>query len=190
MDLTSLNLTEEQMTELEGHIEGEVSKAKENFKDFVSKEDLTKMTKKETDKVHTEYGKKLKALEDELVKYKPKNKSEAEIELEKRLKILEDKEKEITKKEKVMNIVNQLREQGLPKEFAKYLSDIEDEKLGDEIGNLQKILTDSRIAGSFKPDGHKAKVDSITKEQFNNMGYMERLNLFNSNKDLYEKLSQ
>lgn len=190
MDLTSLNLTTEQMTELEGHITEEVNKGKEGFKDYISKEDLAKITKTETDKIHTEYGKKLKALEDELVKYKPKNKSEAEIELEKRLKILENKEKEISKKEKVINIVNQLKEQGLPKEFAKYLSDVEDEKLGDEIGNLQKILTENKIAGSFKPDGHKSTDISITKEQFNNMGYMERLNLFNNNKDLYEKLSQ
>ena len=190
MDLTTLNLSQEQMTALEGHITEEVSKAKEGFKDYIAKDDMNKLLQSETDKVRTEYSKKLKDSTEELNKYKPKDKSESEIELEKRLKILEDKEKEVAKKEKLLNISDQLKEQGLPSQLAKYLSGVEIDKVETEIGSLKDIFNAAKIDTSYKPDSHKPKVESVTKEQFLKMSYMDRVNLFNSNKDLYNKLSK
>lgn len=186
MDLTTLNLTPEQMTALEGHIGEVTTKAKEGL---ISKEDLTKLTQAEGDKVRTEYSKKLKDTADELNKYKPKQKSEAEIELENRLKVLEDKEKEVQGKEKLLDITTKLNEQGLPSQLGKYLTGVED--VETEINSLKEVFNNLKIDGSFKPDKHnKGAADFITKEQFLKMSYMERMNLFKSNKDLYDRLSK
>ena len=153
-----------------------------------TEEDIKKILQSETDKVRTEYSKKLKDKDDELNKYKPKEKSEAEIELEKRLKVLEDKEKEVNKKEKLLSISDELDKQGLPKQLAKYLQDTED--VTTEIENLKKVFNNSKIDGSFKPDNHTGTKDSITKDQFMKMSYKDRVNLFKTNKELYDRLSK
>lgn len=175
----------------------EITNKEENGKDNLppiatnktyTEEDIKKMLQSETDKVRTEYSKKLKDKDDELNKYKPKEKSEAEIELEKRLKVLEDKEKEVNKKEKLLNISNELDKQGLPKQLAKYLVGVDD--VDTEINSLKEVFNNSKIDGSFKPDNHTGTKDSITKDQFMKMGYADRLNLFKSNKELYDRLSK
>ncbi|MCD2346244.1 capsid assembly scaffolding protein Gp46 family protein [Clostridium guangxiense] len=153
---------------------------------------LNAKVQSETDKVRTEYSKKLKTAEDELNKYKPKEKSDGEIELENRLKVLEDKEKEVSKKEKLLNIENELKEQGLPSGLGKYLTGAEDVKT--EISSLKEIfnntIKNNAIDNSYKPTQHNSQKDSITKEQFLKMSYTDRVNLFKSNKDLYNRLSK
>ncbi|QXE20035.1 DUF4355 domain-containing protein [Clostridium sp. 001] len=190
MDIKELGLNDEQGAKVTEYVTGEVTKAKEAFKDYVSQEDLNKQLQSETDKVRTEYSKKLKDANDEINKYKPVQKSEAEIEMEKRLKVLEDKEKEVARKEKVMNISSKLKEQGLPEQLAKYLSGVENDKVETEIGSLKELFNNAQIQSGFKPDQHKSKEDSITKEQFQKMGLMDRMNLFKTNQELYEKLSK
>ncbi|PJI07665.1 MULTISPECIES: hypothetical protein [Clostridium] len=149
---------------------------------------LNAKVQSETDKVRTEYSKKLKTTEDELNKYKPKEKSQAEIELENRLKVLEDKEKEVSKKERLLNISDELEKQGLPKQLNKYLLEVKD--TATEINSLKEIFNNAKLDNSFKPQSHASTKDSITKEQFLKMGYTDRLNLFKSNKDLYDRLSK
>lgn len=188
MDLSTLNLEQEQITALEGHILEEVTKAKESFKNFISKDEVEKLTQGAGDKVRTEYSKKVKALEDELVKYKPVEKSESELQLEARLKALEDKEKEVQAKEKLLTVSDKLKEQGLPLELAKYLQGAED--VETEINSLKDIFKSNTLENSYKPQNHKSNKEIITKEQFNKMSYIDRMNLFRSNKDLYDKLSK
>ncbi|MBV4427610.1 hypothetical protein KM792_11140 [Clostridium tyrobutyricum] len=190
MDIKDLNLNEDQTKGVNKYITEQITKTKEDYKDYLPKDDVNKLIEAETSKIKNTYDEKLNVAEKELKKYKPKDKSEAEIELEKRLKILEDKEKEVAKKEKVMNVSIKLKEQGLPEQLSKYLSDIEDDKLSNEIGNLKEIFTNSKIDNSFKPDSHKSKSISITKEQFKKMGIMERMDLYKNNKELYDKLSK
>lgn len=153
-----------------------------------TEEDIKKILQSETDKVRTEYSKKLKDKDDELNKYKPKEKSETEIELENRLKVVEDKEKEVSKKEKLLDITNKLTEQGLPSELGKYLTGAED--VETEIKSLKKVFNNNKIDGSFKPENHAGTKDSITKDQFMKMGYADRLNIFKTNKELYDRLSK
>ncbi|ADK14735.1 DUF4355 domain-containing protein [Clostridium ljungdahlii] len=188
MDFKELGLSDEQSAKITEYVTGEVSKAKEGFKDYVSQEDLNKSIQSETDKVRTEYSKKLKDATDELNKYKPVEKSDGEIEMEKRLKVLEDKEKEVAQKEKVMNISNKLEERGLPKQLSKYLVGAED--LETSMAEIKELFNNAQIQNGFKPDSHKSKEDSITKEQFQKMGLMDRMNLFKTNQELYEKLSK
>lgn len=194
MDIKELNLNEEQLKGVQDYVTeytaGEVTKAKEAFKDYVSKDEVEKLTQSVSDKVRTDYSKKLKDANDELVKYKPKDKSEAEIALENRLKTLEDKEKEVANKEKLLNISDKLKEQGLPPQLAKYLSGVENDKVETEVNNLKTLFNNLALNNSFVPSSHKAKNESITKEQFKKMSMAERENLYTTNKELYNKLSE
>jgi hypothetical protein len=156
------------------------NKAKEGL---FSEEDVTKRIQSETDKVRTDlHTKKIKPLEEELLKYKPKDKSEAEKELERRLAELETKQKEIDNKEKSMKVQELLTNANMPKDLSKYLS------LGDDtetsIKEVVNILTQHL---SYKPTNHK-KTDNVTKEQFSKMGYKEREKLAEENPELYETL--
>lgn len=150
--------------------------------------EVDKLIQSEQDKVRTEYSKKLKETQDELVKYKPKEKSEAELTLEARLKALEDKEKEVSRKEKTLDIAKKLDEQGLPSTLSKYLVGAED--VETEIGNLKQVFNSNLIDSSFKPKAHNGGGDAITKEQFLKMNYADRVNLFKTNEDLYKRLSK
>lgn len=150
--------------------------------------EVDKLLQSEADKVRTEYSKKLKDTTEELNKFKPKDKSPEEITLETRLKALEDKEKEISQKEKALNISKKLEEQGLPSQLSKYLIGVEDAET--EINGLKEVFNSNLISNSFKPKIHTGTGDSITKEQFLKMNYTDRVNLFKSNKDLYERLSK
>ena len=82
-----------------------------------------------------------------------------------------------------------LKEQGLNTDLAKYI------KTDDDIDFFKNLINDSvktQIQQKLGKSSYKPPVDNnlntITKEQFNKMGYKERLNLYNTNKELYEKL--
>ena len=83
-----------------------------------------------------------------------------------------------------------LKEQGLNTDLAKYI------KTDDDIDFFKNLINDSVKAevknklgnSSYKPPVVDNNLSTITKEQFNKMGYKERLNLYNTNKELYEKL--
>lgn len=172
MDLSTLGITPEQMTALQGHIS----------------ESNTTYGQSEGDKVRTDYTKKMKLIEDELVQYKPVAKSEGEIALDLRIKEFEDKEKAMSGKEKLADITSKLAAQGLPSELAKFLQGAENVETG--ITSLKEIFTNLKIDGGFKPVNHTGGADSITKEKFNKMGYGEKTSLYASNPDLYARLSK
>ena len=83
-----------------------------------------------------------------------------------------------------------LKEQGLNTDLAKYI------KTDDDIDFFKNLINDSvqeKVKNklghsSYKPPVNNDSLNTITKEQFNKMGYKERLNLYNTNKELYEKL--
>ncbi|AKN32318.1 hypothetical protein Ccar_16190 [Clostridium carboxidivorans P7] len=187
MDLTTLNLNEEQMTALEGHILEEVTKAKDSFKEYIPKDEVEKLTQGAGDKVRTEYSKKMKALEDELVKYKPVEKTEKEIEVENRLKALEKREKMAEAKEKLLTVSDKLKEQGLPQQLSKYL--VGAEEMETEINSLKEMFNNLVLNNSFIPNGHKSKNESNTFEEFKKMTYDGKLNLMQTNRELYDKYS-
>ena len=85
---------------------------------------------------------------------------------------------------------NKLKESGLNTDLARFI------KEDSDIDFFKNLINDSVKAevknklgnSSYRPpvvDNHSS---TITKEQFNKMGYKERLNLYNENKELYEKL--
>lgn len=159
MELTELNLTEEQLSNVQ------------------------KLIQSETDKVRTDYSKKLKDVNEELNKYKPKEKTPDEISLEERIKALETREAEIASKEKATKLADELTTKGVPAELAKYLgADVN----AEEVATL---LNAHFLNGNFKPQNHGGS-DGITREQFKKMSYMEKAALFEKNPALYKTLSK
>lgn len=163
MNLTELNLTEEQMASVQ------------------------KFVQSETDKVRTDYSQKLRTVNEELAKYKPAEKTESEKALEERLKALEDREAELAAKERSQKIVSKIKAKGLPEELAQYLTigdniDEDVEKVGAALGNYF-------LNANYKPESH-ASNKGITREQFSKMSYMERSKLYKENPELYKMLAQ
>lgn len=163
MELNELNLSEEQLASVQKYVQSE------------------------TDKVRTDYSKKLKTANDELAKYKPVEKSETEKALDERIKALEAKEAELNAKERNQQIASKLKAKGLPEEFAQFITVGEDidsdiEKVGTALGNYF-------LNANFRPESH-ASNKGTTKEQFKRMSYMERAKLFRENPELYKMLAQ
>lgn len=104
MELTELNLSEEQLQGVQAILQSE------------------------GDKIRTKYNKEIKELKEKL----PVEKTEAEIALEKREKALEEKEQAIVKQEQLNQLSKQLSDKGINGELAKYLNVAEDGQL-DEI---------------------------------------------------------
>ncbi|MBY6932946.1 hypothetical protein FDB44_14720 [Clostridium botulinum] len=63
--------------------------------------------------------------------------------------------------------------------------------LDEQLKSLKdgyKDLFESTVSGTT-PENNESSSSGITKEQFNKMGYKERVYLYNTNKDLYTQLS-
>ena len=161
MELNELNLTEEQLANVQ------------------------KLIQSAEDKVRTKYSTELKTVKEELSQWKPKEKTQEEKDLETRIKNLELKEAELSAKEAKVRIKSKLEEKGLPTGLADYLrleTDEDIEKVGGELANYF-------LNNGVKPTNH-AKSKPVTKEQFRNMSYAQRVQLYNDNPELYKALAK
>lgn len=178
MELTELNLNEEQTNGVQEYV-------KEVLKNEGDK------IKTDYSKINDDYDNQIKELNitiEDLKGKLPVEKSETELALEKRLKAIEDKEKEVSKKERYNNLNSGLTNKGLSNELAKYLNieGVEDlEGYVDEVANVI-----GKQLKSFKPSNTSHIPTNITKEQFNKMGYMEKIKIYNENKELYNLLNK
>lgn len=162
MELNELNLNEEQMSGVQ------------------------KIIQSKEDKLRTEYTKQIKELKAKL----PVEKSETEIELENRLKALEDREKALQKQEQQAKLNKSLEEKGLNPQLSNYLNMEGVEDLETYLDELFKVVVGEENKNTYKPSTHNSTNGGVTKEEFNKMGYKERLDLYNSDRDLYNSLSR
>lgn len=152
----------------------EFIQAMEEMKEgLFTEEELQKRIQSETDKVRTEYSKKVKELQDKI----PAEKSEQEL-------ALEAKEEELKKLEKSLTIKSVLQKHHLPEVFSKYL-DFEDAELFEK--EIAEILNGQMLQNSYKPKDHKPHI-GISKEQFRSMNYAERMELSQNDPVLFETL--
>ena len=125
-------------------------------------------------------------------------------EQEKASKLLELKEKELNDKirafesEKLLNeTTKQLASKNLPIEFAEMLKGNDAEKTFENIQlfetkfneAVEKVVTE-RLRGNVPKTTTSSSVTSITKEQFKKMDLMQRQELFNNDRELYNELSK
>ena len=124
-------------------------------------------------------------------------------EQEKASKLLELKEKELNDKirafenERLLNETSkQLASKNLPIQFAEMLKGNDAEKTFENIQlfeakfneAVEKVVTE-RLRGNVPKTTTSSSNPSITKEQFRSMSYMEKMNLYNENKDLFNELN-
>ena len=85
---------------------------------------------------------------------------------------------------------NKLKESGLNTDLARYIKEDSDiDFFKNLINNSVQAEVKNKLGKSnYKIPAVDNNLNTITKEQFNKMGYKERLNLYNTNKELYEKL--
>ena len=136
----------------------------------------------EGDKIRTSYSQKIKDLEGKL----PKEMTDEEKALADRIKALEDKEKELNKRERLTKVESTLENKGINKELSKYLN-LDTDDLETYLNDVVKTM-ESQV--NFKPSGHINGGTKITKEDFKNMSYTDRVNLYSTNKPLYDALSK
>jgi pyridoxine 5'-phosphate synthase PdxJ len=136
-----------------------------------TQEQVDKMVQSERDKIRTDYTKQIKELQGKL----PEEKDEKEVNLEKRLKTLEQKEKMMELKEK-------LQGKGFDQSLSEFINP------NSDIEKLAEILKVQQNQ-NYVPGNHKSTESSLTKEQFQNMGYTERAKIYNDSPELYKKLS-
>ena len=152
-----------------------------------TKAQVEKLLQSETDRIRTEYSKKLKDVNEELSQYKPKEKSDSEKALEERIAKLEAREKELANKEQSMTLASKLKEKNLPTGLAQYLNVGDDmDKTIDEVGAM---FGNYFLDGTNRPTNHSTN-KGITKKEFQKMGYAERAKLYSENPQLYEALSK
>ncbi|WP_195964645.1 hypothetical protein [Clostridium cuniculi] len=144
---------------------------------------VNKVIQSETDKVRTEYSKKIKELESKL----PVEPSEEEKAFQERIKALEERERAIAQKEFETELQGKLKDKGLNEQLSKYLNVQGVEDLETYLEEVAKVIG-NQIEG-YKPRGHESNV-GVTKEQFSKMSYVERMNLFETNRQLYDTLSK
>ena len=145
------------------------------WKENMTKEEFEKAIQSAEDTVRTHYTKKVKDLESKL----PTQKTEKEL-------ALEQKEQELLAKEREYKIKDMLETNQLPTGLSKYISAEDVDTAGTEIST---ILNEYLLNNSHKPTKHNNGGDSITKEQFKNMNYSERIKLEQTNPELYKKLA-
>ena len=124
-------------------------------------------------------------------------------EAEKQRKLFEKQVKEFeeTKRafenERLLNETSkQLASKNLPIEFAEMLKGNDAEKTFENIQlfeakfneAVEKVVTE-RLRGNVPKTTISSNTTSITKEQFRSMSYMEKMNLYNENKELFNELN-
>ena len=147
------------------------------------KEAVTKLIQSETDRVRTDYVRKLKDVENEVQKYKPVEKSEAEKALEARIAALESKEAELSAREQKMALQGKLKARGLDPNLATYLN------LGENEEESLNQISSYFLGTSTVPTGH-TESKGITKKEFSQMDYNQRMKIFQENPVLYKSLSE
>ena len=89
-----------------------------------------------------------------------------------------------------------LASNNLPVEFADFLISDSDEATTQRVDLFKNAfneavekLVNERLKGNT-PKSSASTTNTMTKEKFRSMSYKEKMDLYNNNKDLFEKLSK
>lgn len=154
---------------------------------------------KELDRVRNEYGKKVKAKEQELNSLKTANMTEAE----KQAQALEDARNEITQKERLLLerenklfAVDALKNAELPHSFLEFVTSDSEDVTTERIGLLKSTFdaeVQKAVDDAFKQKGRtvaKGTGGTVTAQDFENMTYQQRVELLKTDPALYQTLSE
>ena len=141
---------------------------------------LEKFKKEELPKLQEEY-------------YKQKT-GEGMTQEQKQMKALQDEIKQMkaekAENERIKANAIKLKDKGLNTDLAKYINEDSDIEFFE---NLINSTVDSKVKEKLSDSAYKPPIgenETITKEQFDKMSYTEKLNLYNTDKELYKSLSK
>lgn len=174
------------------------TKTEETKTEALTLEDVQKMIQSETDKVRTEYSKKLKAEEEtkrELeLKLMSKDDREKALEQDKETKF-QEMEAKLQKMQMEVQTVDLLKTNDLPLDFKDFLIGSSEENTIQNIDAFKKVWNaaiKAEVEGKFKDSGRQITQTGdtpVTKEQFQSMKYQDRVDLFNKDPELYKTLT-
>ena len=158
----------------------------------------TKALETARSKWEAEYQAKLEAEKSEAEKLAKMSEAERfESELSKQKEAFETERAQFNREKLELQTVKELSAEGLPTSFSSYVLADSAEQIKDNIKNFKSMwqaemekAVNERLQGRTPKTANKPNGEVVTKEQFNKMGYSERLNLFNTDPDLYEQLQK
>lgn len=137
---------------------------------------LKKFQQSTEDRVRTNYSEKIKVLESELKKNKP-------VELTEEQQTIKELKKELQKE----RFNNQLKGLGVSDDMAQFLkTDLDLDKFKDFYSNLKA----NSGSNDYVPTNNQNEGAGITKEQFTNMNYEQKAELYQESPELYAQLSR
>ncbi|TCN25489.1 DUF4355 domain-containing protein [Mesobacillus foraminis] len=137
-----------------------------------------------------------KIISDELAKRNPSETPEQKRirELEDMFKRMESEKVRESLKNKALTIAN---EKKIPSQILDFFIGQDEESTVSNLDLFEeamqafvKLQVDERLKGSYTPPAGGQDPQGITKEQFQKMGYLERVKLQQDNPELYEKLTK
>ena len=180
--------TEEQATEVKTYTEEELNAKLQAEAD----RRVTKALQTAKEKWEQEQAVKIEQ-EKELAKLSEEEKAKKQLEMERQS--LEKERLEFKKIKLELETTKILDERKLPTKFAKYLIADDNEQTLANINEFQESWQqaiqseiESRLKGKTPHKNGDTGVAGVTKEQFKKMGYTQRLELKNSNPELYNQL--
>lgn len=117
-------------------------------------------------------------------------------EFEKEKQNFEEERKQYQRDKLELQVVKELGAKNLPAEFSKYLLSEDAETCMTNIKEFEiqwqnaiEKAVNERLKGDTPKAGNSVNT-TITKEQFNNLGYSERTKIYNENLELYKELTK
>lgn len=151
----------------------------------MSKADYDKAIQSAEDKIRGHYSKEIKGLKDKIKELTPVEKSQAEIDLENRIAALEESERIVAKQKKRLEFQENLTNKGLDKGLVDFLK--EDTDVDALVSVVDGIVKSRMKSTGYVPTEHSSD-DKITPEEFNKMSYSQKLNVMQSQPELYKRL--
>ena len=180
----------------EAVVEGGATTQEKEVKTF-TQEEVDKMISKRLQRERKDIEAKIEAERKEAEELSRLSEQERQKKLfEKQVKEFEETKRAFENERLLNETSKQLASKNLPIEFAEMLkgndaeSTFENIKLFEAKFNesVEKVVTE-RLRGTVPKTTTTPNIASITKEQFRSMSYMEKMNLYNENKDLFNELN-
>lgn len=149
---------------------------------------ITKRLERASKKAETE-----KAEAEKLAKMSEAERQQALFDKEKTM--FAEERKQYQKEKMELEVIKQMSSKGLPTEFSAYLLAEDAETALNNIKTFEvkwqqaiEKAVDNKLKGVTPKIG--GTVTGITKEDFNKMGYQEKMKIFNESPELYKELSK
>ena len=196
MENTNVNVNEPMVEQTQGqNTEPNVEPTKEQTVKTFTQEEVDKIVNKRLARERKDIEAKIEAERAEAERLAKMSEAEKQQALFKKQVAEFEATKKAFESEKLLNETSkQLASKNLPIEFAELLKAEDAESTFENIKIFEakfneavEKLVNERLKGKT-PKAQTGAVDGVTKEAFNKMSYKERLELYNSDPELYNKL--